>query len=229
MKIKPTSTIAPPPGCADAVQRILAAAEQLFAEQGYDTVSTSAIAERAGVSKANIFHHFSSKHSLYLEVLRTGCKESAHLLDDMTQNNGGLTERLGHFIHAHIDNLLEHDAHSRLILREILENGPSRGQELAEQVLGNNFSRLVGILRDSQCRGELRRNVDPAIIATLLVGANVFFFQSRGVLRHFPDVSFADNPRAYGRMLTDVLLHGVLSDTCHASVDMPKRKALTKR
>ena len=39
----------------EAVSRILAAAEELFARQGFDVVSMNAIAEAASVSKANIF------------------------------------------------------------------------------------------------------------------------------------------------------------------------------
>ena len=40
---------------------ILEAAERLFAQQGYDGVSMRTIAREAGVSKANIYHHFDSK------------------------------------------------------------------------------------------------------------------------------------------------------------------------
>ncbi len=185
------------------------AAQDLFAELGYDAVSTNAIAERAAVSKANIFHHFTSKKALYLAALSACCKAATPLLDDMVQEDGNFSARLCHFIQAHIENLHTHDAVSRLILRELIDNGPRRGQELAEKVMGANFSRLVAILRDGQSCGELRRNVDPAMVAMLLVGANVFFFQSRDVLRHFPDISFADDLAAYSLMLTDILVNGI--------------------
>lgn len=211
-----------------SAERILAAAQQLFAEQGYDAVSTSAIAERAAVSKANIFHHFSSKKALYLAVLGAGCKKSAPILDDLIQESGSFSERLYHFIHAHIENLHKYDEVSRLILRELLENGPHRGQELAEEVMGASFSRLVGILRDGQHCGELRGNVDPAMVALLLVGANVFFFQSRDVLRHFPDVEFADDMQVYSRMLTDILVHGVAAPALAAEPSSTTNKLTTK-
>jgi TetR/AcrR family transcriptional regulator len=68
----------------------------------------------------------------------------------------------------------------------------------------------VEILRTGQKNGELRKDIDPAMLATLLIGADVFFFQSREVLRHFPDVSFTDTPGSYSRMLVDILLHGIL-------------------
>ncbi len=206
----------------------MASARTLFAELGYDAVSTSAIAEHALVSKANIFHHFSSKKALYLAVLSAGCAKSAPILDEMVQADGSLTERLCHFIHAHIEKLHKYDEVSRLILRELLENGPRRGQELAEEVMGANFTRLVGILRDGQTRGELRQNVDPAMVAMLLVGANVFFFQSRDVLRHFPDVEFADDMQVYSRMLTDILVHGVAASALSAEPSSTVNKPAAK-
>ena len=43
---------------------ILDAAVRLFSESGYDGVSMRRIAEEAGVSKANIYHHFASKEAL---------------------------------------------------------------------------------------------------------------------------------------------------------------------
>jgi TetR/AcrR family transcriptional regulator len=42
------------------------------------------------------------------------------------------------------------------------------------------------------------------------VGANAFFFEAADVLRHFPDVGFADDPARYSRMVADILLYGVL-------------------
>jgi TetR/AcrR family transcriptional regulator len=194
----------------DTVERILAAAESLFAEHGFDAVSMSAIGEAAGVSKANVFHHFTSKNELYVAVLRNACRASEQHLDDLSRNEAPLTERLPHFAHAHLENLLEHGQVTRLMLRELLSDNPRLGQELAKTVYGDKFSRFVAILRAGQQAGELRADVDPAMVATMLIGANVFFFESREVLRNFPDVAFTQNTKHYSSMLADILLHGIL-------------------
>ncbi|HUW49466.1 MAG TPA: TetR/AcrR family transcriptional regulator [Sulfuricella sp.] len=195
---------------ADATERILAAAKDLFAESGFNAVSMSAIAELAGVSKANIFHHFKSKNELYLAVLKTACSESLPQMDRLGNGSGALVERLRDFSLSHLANILRDEKVSRLIQRDLLKNGPQRGKELAEQVFGQNFARLVDILRSGQKKGELREEIDPAMLATLLIGANVFYFQSREVLRHFPDVGFTDTPERYSAMLVDMLLYGIL-------------------
>jgi TetR/AcrR family transcriptional regulator len=203
--------------------RILTAAEALFAEHGFDAVSMSAIAEAASVSKANVFHHFNSKHALYQATLRRACEKTTRQLNHMVTQSGAVAANLGEFAENHLESILEHDQFARLILREILSDMPKEQLKIAQQVFGENFSDLVTIIRRGQDRRELRADLDPALVATLLVGANVFFFQARNVFRHFPEVNFADDPAHYTRMMVDILLRGIL-----ASGSEKKRKHAVK-
>ncbi|MBE7163518.1 MAG: helix-turn-helix transcriptional regulator, partial [Williamsia herbipolensis] len=49
--------------------RLLWAARELFAENGFDDTTVAAIARRAGTAHGLLFHHFGSKHGLYRAVL----------------------------------------------------------------------------------------------------------------------------------------------------------------
>jgi TetR/AcrR family transcriptional regulator len=196
---------------SDTVARILEAAEAAFAEHGFDAASMSAIAERAGVSKANVFHHFSTKHALYQAVLRHAIREVTQQLAHMGNRSGAVSADLAQFARGHLASILEHDRFARLMLREILSDMPQERLEVAQQVFGEAFSELVTILRRGQEHGELRADMDPAMAAMLLVGTDVFFFQANKVFRHFPEVNFADDPARYSRMAVDVLLHGILA------------------
>ena len=51
-------------------ERIMKAAERLFAERGYDGTSIRAIVAKARVNQAAINYHFAGKDGLYREVLR---------------------------------------------------------------------------------------------------------------------------------------------------------------
>jgi AcrR family transcriptional regulator len=56
-------------------ERILEAALQLFAENGYNAVSTSKVARMAGVSEGLVFRHFKSKEGLLNAVMEMGKKK----------------------------------------------------------------------------------------------------------------------------------------------------------
>ncbi|KGF68471.1 TetR family transcriptional regulator [Hoeflea sp. BAL378] len=60
-------------GAATRVQRsrekILAAAERLFLQEGFLGASMDALAEQASVSKQTVYAHFQSKEALFLEVI----------------------------------------------------------------------------------------------------------------------------------------------------------------
>ncbi|MER6872101.1 helix-turn-helix domain-containing protein, partial [Amycolatopsis sp. NPDC000673] len=47
-----------------ARERLVVAAVDLFAEQGYDATTVAQIAERAGVTKSTFFRHFPDKREL---------------------------------------------------------------------------------------------------------------------------------------------------------------------
>jgi AcrR family transcriptional regulator len=58
-----------PRSSAATRRRILDAAEELFASDGFDATPTSRVAERAGVYKGLLFHHFPRKIDLLLALV----------------------------------------------------------------------------------------------------------------------------------------------------------------
>jgi TetR/AcrR family transcriptional regulator len=190
---------------------ILAAARDLFARDGYDAVSMSRIAERADVSKANLYHHYESKEDLYLAVLRDACDDKQAVWSSLRAKEGSVVNRLGRFAREHLNTICAHPTHVRLIMREVAEHSEHRGRQLAEEVFGSDFAKLVALFREGQERDELRADVDPAFVAGMLLSANLAFFQWREVMRHMPHGGFADDPEAYTDGILEILLNGVAS------------------
>lgn len=193
---------------ADAAQRVLRAAADLFSELGYDAVSVAAIAEQAGVSKANIFHHFKTKQDLFYEVLRSTTQASADILAEIEQANDCPQEKLVAYAEATLRNYLENPRATRLLLRELTNERSEIGGHLVSQDFGHNFERLTALVRSGQHGGLLRGDLDPAAFGLLICAANVFFAQTQNILRRLPAVDFADQPQRYTDMMMDVLLHG---------------------
>ena len=51
--------------------RILEAALELFAREGYDATGVAEICRAAGVSKGAFYHHFPTKHAVFMEILQS--------------------------------------------------------------------------------------------------------------------------------------------------------------
>ncbi|OGT85087.1 MAG: hypothetical protein A3H91_11350 [Gammaproteobacteria bacterium RIFCSPLOWO2_02_FULL_61_13] len=211
METNPLINNVPEPA-QEGAAAILCAATELFAERGFDAVPLSVIAERANVSKGNIFHHYGSKEGLYLAVMKHASGNTASLLADVTRGAGPFAERIRHFARAHLEYLVSHQCVTRLILRELAQGDAERGRTLVEQAFGENFSMLVSIFRAGQQDGYVRPDLDPAVMALALLSGNVFFFQSQPLLPHLASVRFANDPVYYSNMVVNVFLHGVLME-----------------
>jgi AcrR family transcriptional regulator len=96
-------------------ERILRAAERLFAEHGYDGTSIRAIVAKAKVNQAAINYHFDGKDGLYREVLRTAFRaltedQLAHAEEVKSMSR---EEAVSQFIRRQLRPLLGRDEYSR--------------------------------------------------------------------------------------------------------------------
>jgi AcrR family transcriptional regulator len=95
--------------------RIMKAAERLFADKGYDGTSIRAIVAKARVNQAAINYHFGGKDGLYREVLRSAFRgmtqdQLAHAEDMKTLSR---EEALAAFIRRQLRPLMARDESSR--------------------------------------------------------------------------------------------------------------------
>jgi len=189
---------------------IINAALQLFSERGFDGVSMRQVAEMAGVSKANIYHHFESKQALYIAVLRSSVTETHKILEPLADSTESFESRLKRFMTAHLSQIFKHSMNSRLILREAMDQDEGQAKTMADKVVGENFRLLIALLREAQTAGVIKPETDPVLCATLLVGSNVFFFQAQNVMKHISEVTFVDDLEVYSNGIVDMVLNGIL-------------------
>jgi AcrR family transcriptional regulator len=96
-------------------ERILRAAERLFAERGYDATSVRAIVAKARVNQAAINYHFAGKEGLYRQVLRAAFRaltedQLAHAEEAKTMSR---EQALGEFVRRQLQPLTARDELSR--------------------------------------------------------------------------------------------------------------------
>jgi AcrR family transcriptional regulator len=66
---------------ADRRTKLLSAAAELFTTRPYDEVTTTAIAQRAGVAYGLLSHHFSNKRGIYLAVVQAAIDDLSTVRD----------------------------------------------------------------------------------------------------------------------------------------------------
>jgi len=109
---------------------ILDAAEELFAQHGYDRTSLAQVGRRAGVSAALPAYFFGDKDGLYQKVLDRLLTERERRLEPLAQRAAAELERTGLLrpalellIDGYVDFLRERTALVRLMGREALDGG----------------------------------------------------------------------------------------------------------
>jgi len=99
--------------------RILEAAEELFARRGFAGVGMSEIAETVGLSKSSLFHHFRTKAQLYAAAVDRILGAVDSTLTRSLAQGGSAAQRLDRWVDSLIDLLATTPAHSRLLLRSL--------------------------------------------------------------------------------------------------------------
>lgn len=101
-----------------SAQRVLAAALELFTEQGFEGTSLQQIADRLGITKAAVYYHFRSKDDLLDALVGPAVRDLGSLLDQVAEGprDAGRPRRA---LRAYIDHLLRHRATAAWLLRDL--------------------------------------------------------------------------------------------------------------
>ena len=151
-----------------SLDSLLDAAVALFNERGYEATSVDEVATRLGVTKSAIYHHVPSK----VELLRLALDRALDALFAVTSETGATTgpaiDRLEYVVRGSVRVLAAELPFVTLLLRlrgntEIERTALQRRRE---------FDRVVtGLVRAAGHEGDVRADVDPAVISRLLFGA----------------------------------------------------------
>src|SRR5262245_16576227 len=103
---------------------LLAAATQLFAARGFDGVSVTQIAQRAGVTKALVNYHFGGKRKLYLTIMTSTFSEIVERVEHLAASAHPAPEQLREFVALVGEMATTRRPHfPAMMLREVLAGG----------------------------------------------------------------------------------------------------------
>jgi AcrR family transcriptional regulator len=172
------------PRSAKAHREILEAARDLIVTEGFAGLRLEHVAARAGVGKATIYRHFSSKEALALELLME--LASPHIaVPDLGDTRSELLAAVQNPIRALTESPF--GPVLRALLSEIAIN-PSLGDPFRATVVQGRRDEIAKIVRRGVDRGDLRADADAGLATELLVGPVYFRLMFGGEL----DAAFAE-------------------------------------
>lgn len=199
---------APP---SETQRRILDAALALFAERGFEGVSTAQIAARAEVAEKTLFANFGSKQRLYEATIGpAGLKlilfpEAVRtLLPVFERVEAGPEALLKALAENRIKFLREHVREVRLILQHLVRQPES--WRVIGDLWNERLKPLAAPLLEGMVRaGTLRDDLPPSTVVRMVVAQIIAYALGRVLFR--PDLPW-DDEREIARIV-DVLLHGL--------------------
>ena len=172
-------------------QRLLDAAGEVFAEQGFHKATVREICNRAGANVAAINYHFRDKQGLYTSVLQYAHKCSVDKYPPYNGNNASVEEQLKVFARSFLLRIFDDGRpawHGKLMSREMIE--PTAALDaLVENNIRPIAQQLESLVRKLLGTGASNRLV--ILCARSIVAQCVFYHHARPVIsRLYPNQQY---------------------------------------
>ncbi|HVB21660.1 MAG TPA: TetR/AcrR family transcriptional regulator [Ktedonobacteraceae bacterium] len=155
---------------------ILDAAEEVFAENGFDGARIDVIAAKSGYNKSLIFHYFGDKLGLYAEVLKRADRDTtelqARVLIPMLADEAIASDaqRFRSLLETTVtilfDYLVDHPRLMRILLWEQAE-GWQTYAKIASQFDTADIQQFEALFRVARKAGLLRSDINPVLQLTI--------------------------------------------------------------
>jgi AcrR family transcriptional regulator len=192
-------------------RQVLDAALQLFSKQGYGATSVRNIADEAGLSTGNLYHHFPDKEAIFRALLDEfwSIAETRRYPFTRALTTGRFPDNLEQLAWAARESVREYRQYIALIYVDVVEfDGTHIRKFYAE--MGQRYARLLeqeGMLDEITSR--LRPGVSP--ISALLMTTRIFFnYFSVEILFNVPE-PFGKDSRKVVEEIADMLRKGMVS------------------
>lgn len=196
-------------------ERLIKAAVSLFAQHGFDAVSTGAVATAAGLTQSMVHYHFGTKDKLWNAAVEHimqahGNMFSLHLEDLRDVDPlARLKIMVRRFITA---NAAEPDL-NRIILHEGMKDSP-RLKWLAQRYMVRGYATFNSAIEAAIASGAVRR-LPPRDVTNIIVGACVTTFTLSRLLKEVygDDATSAEAVSSLSDTLLEVLFKGLEAKT----------------
>lgn len=148
------------------LERVLAAAAELFLAEGYDAATMQQLADKLGLHKSSLYHYVDSKEEL-LDLLTSSAQkeaeESLDAIDGLEEDENAFFVALG----LAAEQTLRDRGRVSLVLRQ--KPGTNTGDSVVDRRRAHDH-RLADLITIGQKSGHIRDDIHPLLLARLTMG-----------------------------------------------------------
>ena len=193
----------------ESTEIILNKAEKLFADSGFGSVSMTNIANACNMSKANLYHHFSSKEDLYTQILIRAQKNTQNILEKTKKITGTYIEKIEFFINEHLNQMLKDPMKYKLLAREFSDLGLSSRAMPSVGLMEQNLSQIVDLIDQAKKSKEIIDTTDSKLLAYQLLSPNLTYITHQNLFDSVFEGLGPSSNEDFSKTLTTNLLRGV--------------------
>lgn len=150
-------------------ERILRAAVDVFAQNGYFNAKVTEIAKAAGVADGTIYLYFDGKEDLLITIFREYTRNYLHELEQKLAGVNRADERVRITITHHLDTLGS-DRALAVVSQVELRHSLKFMSLLSQQEVADYLNILRKVVEQGQSEGVFRRNLHPQLVAKSVFG-----------------------------------------------------------
>ncbi|MBI4818195.1 MAG: TetR/AcrR family transcriptional regulator [Deltaproteobacteria bacterium] len=155
----------------DTRQRIIEAAVEVFAEQGFFGARVCDVAERAGVADGTIYLYFKSKDDLLLSLFREKMSEIVARLSAIASEPASPEAKIRRYVSEHLALVEQQPKLMQILTVEIRQSARFLRASGAALGFARYLALLSSIIDEGQSAGVFRKSLHPPVIARALFGA----------------------------------------------------------
>lgn len=169
----------------DTRERIIDAAQEIFARDGFVGAKMQEIADRVGIQRPSLFYHFKNKEALFVAAHEQVFARIEPIFRESLVPEGDPFVQLDRVTRTVLAVMAEQPDFARMVARTAVDRHPA-----AVRIVRGYLQPLVDVsvdfVRHGQRRGVFRTDMDPFFFTLNSWGAALMYFTARDLLAPSP-------------------------------------------
>ena len=144
---------------------------ELAAEQNPSDITTTAIAQRMGLTQGALFRHFPTKDAILESVMDWVAERLLARVDKAAASAASPMAALEAVFMAHIDFVAEHPGVPRMLFGELQRPGDTLPKKMVQTLIRHYGERLQHLLETGKTQGELHAQLDIEAASVSFIGS----------------------------------------------------------